>query len=196
MRTPPSSAKGISRPQPSHTSLPETTLVNRSHSNSKWRLPGTMIRAFAAPAKWPTNPRILQRTARVYFPDCFKKHGSPRVFPISFPLCSIRKLLNCRDIPSVPTVPGLPVLNNELQLYIARKLKPGTIGTSCVSNGFRRIKLGTDREPSGNNWLYWIIKLRHGERGHFSSNGRKSARVVVEVQPGIPSEGLGTTEEL
>jgi predicted P-loop ATPase len=39
-------------------------------------------------------------------------------------------------------------------------------------------------------FVYWIIKLRHGKRGHFSSNGRKSARVVVEVQPGIPSEGL------
>jgi hypothetical protein len=73
------------------------------------------------------------------------------VFPVLFPLCSIRKLLNCRGIPSVPTVPGLPVLNNQLQLYIARKPKPGTIGTNCVSKCFRRIKLGADREPSGNN---------------------------------------------
>ncbi len=29
--------------------------------------------------------------------------------------------------------------------------------------------------------MYWIIKMRHGQRGHFSSSGRASASVVAEI---------------
>jgi hypothetical protein len=60
-----------------------------------------------------------------------------RLFPVPFQLCSIRKLLNCGDIPSVPTVPGLPVLNNELQLYMARKLKTRNNRNKLRFQGFQ-----------------------------------------------------------
>jgi hypothetical protein len=38
--------------------------------------------------------------------DCLNLQWQSSAFPVSFPLCSIRKLLNWRDISSVPTVPG------------------------------------------------------------------------------------------
>jgi hypothetical protein len=61
------------------------------------------------------------------------------------------------------------------------------MGSDTVLAHLSSLRAERTGNQTWNNGMYWIINLRHGKRGHFSSSGSRSAWVVVEVQPGIPS---------